>query len=364
MPTVCAQALLCAVFVCGLCVVGVPAWAQNATQQTVSDVVRSSTQSIASILGSRVEFVNAPRPEQLPGEEKKRDDGIPVPGKDRASLTVPGGWAGNTMLALAAIGKQTGLAAGDETGRKRCGVWAMSGVNWIGNTESGSSFDGNVYTVMTGLDYRVTGPFVAGLSLGYQWIDLNTHYNGGWFKNGGFTVLPYVSYALTPTLVADAAFGLSFNNSNMSRVNTATGASVDGHNNSLRSLGVANLTYYHLVGNWTLSLKAGTILANEHQYYYVENDSTRHYPKDTFLGELIVGGKAGYRYRMFLPQIGINYIYDYALEGGGDRDEVQGIAALGMQVTDSLLFNVECSNSFFRDNTRNTSLSGTLRFEF
>ena len=364
MPTLCAPACFRFVVALCFCLVSATAFAQNATPQTVNDVVRSSSQSLASVLGNRIEFVNAPRPQQAPGHDKGQDNGIPVPGKDRASLDAPG-LAGNAMLALAAIGKQTGLSAGDEGGRdNKCGVWAMSSVNWLGNNQSGSNFDGNLYTVLTGFDYRVTAPLVVGVSLGYQWIDLTTHYNQGWFKSGGFTAMPYLSYAVTPNLVADASFGLSFNNANTSRADAGAAGSVTGHFNSLRSLGVANLAYYHLVGNWTLSLKAGTILTNEHQYYYVENDSTRHNPQDAFLGELIVGGKAGYRYRMFIPQIGVNYVYDYAMDGHGDRDEVQGIASIGLQATDSLLFNLECSNSFFRDHTRNTGLSGTMRFEF
>lgn len=335
----------------------------NATQQTNNDIVRSSSQSMASLISGRVEFVNAPtRPAQ--GD----DQCIPVPGKDRAALSAPAGaapgWAGNTMLAMAALGEQTGLSAGDEAARRRSGVWGMTAVNWLGSSQSGARFDGNLVTAMAGYDYRIIDPLVAGVSLAYQWVDLSTHYNQGYLKSGGLTVMPYVSYAVTPNLVADAAFGLGFNNYNTSRVDVVAAREVDGHYNSLRTLGSANVTYYYLTGNWTLSGKVGTILANDHQYYYVENNSTRHYGADTFLGELIVGGKAAYRYKMLTPQLGINYIYDYALQGGGDRDEVQGVVGLGLQATERLLFNVECSNSFFREYTRNTSLTGTVRFEF
>ncbi|WP_175577141.1 autotransporter outer membrane beta-barrel domain-containing protein [Desulfovibrio sp. DV] len=350
--------------------------AQNATQQTTNDIVRSSTQSVASLISGRIEFVNAPMapmppgsgPAPGPGDGKPRDGGIPVPGKDRAALSLPAGsapgFAGNTMLAMAALGEQTGLSAGDEAARRRCGVWGMTAVNWIGSSQSGASFDGNLVTAMTGFDYRILDPLVAGVALGYQWVDLTTHYNQGFLKSGGLTVMPYLSYSLTPNLVADASFGLGFNNYNTARIDTAASQEVNGHYNSLRSLGSANLTYYHLTGNWTLSAKAGTILANEYQYYYVENNATRHAPMNTFLGELIIGGKAAYRYKMFVPQIGINYLYDYALAGGGDRDEVQGVLALGVQASDRLLINFECANSFFREYTRNTSLTGAIRFEF
>ena len=362
--------------------------AQNATQQTTNDLVRSSSQSIGSLISGRIEFVNVPTlpTSQTPsgqgsgqprdnaptppgqGNGQPRDGGIPVPGKDRAALSVPvgaaPGWAGNTMLALAALGEQTGLSAGDEASRRRCGVWGMTGVNWLGNNQSGVNFDGNVVTAMAGFDYRIFDPLVAGVALGYQWVDLTTHFNSGFLKSGGLTVMPYVSYAITPNLVADASFGLGFNNYNTSRINSNSTESISGHANSLRSLGSANVTYYHLTGNWTLSGKVGTILANEHQYYSVESNATRQYPLDTFLGELSVGGKAAYRYKLFTPHIGLNYVYDYALQGGGDPDEVQGIVGLGLQASERLLFNVECSNSFFREHTRNTSLTGTFRFEF
>ena len=343
--------------------------AQNATQQTTNDIVRTTSQSLTSLVCGRIEFVNAPTPQSqtLPGSQDGNSPGIPVPGKDRAALSPAPGWAGNTMLALAAAGEQTGLSAGDAYDRRRSGVWGMTGVNWLGSTQSGASFDGNLVTAMVGYDYRILDPLVAGLALGYQWVDLTTHYNQGFIKSGGLTVMPYLSYAITPNLVADASFGLGFNNYNTSRISCSPcsqAQEVSGHYNSLRTIGAANVTYYHLAGNWTLSGKVGTILANEYQYYYVENNSTRHYGTNTFLGELIVGGKASYRYKIFEPHLGINYLYDYALEGGGDRDEVQGVIGFGLRPTERLLFNVECSNSFFREYTRNTSLTGSLRFEF
>jgi len=340
----------------------------NATQQTNNDIVRASSQSAASLVGGRIEFVNAPTSPPPAGGGQTPDSGIPVPGKDRASLPSPvgsvPGLAGQTMLALSALGAQTGLSAGDAATRNRCGVWGMTAVNWLGSDKGGASFDGNLVTAMAGFDYRIIDPLVAGVSVGYQGLGLDTHYNAGWLKSSGYTVMPYASYALTPNLVADASFGLTFNNYNSSRIDTGQNQEVTGHYNALRALGAANLTYSYLVGNWTLSAKAGTILANEHQYSYVETNSTRHAASDTFLGELIVGAKAGYRYKMFVPQIGVSYLYDYALTDGGPRDEVQGLVGLGLQATERLLFNVECNNSFFREHTRNTSLIGSLRFEF
>jgi len=364
--------------------------AQNVTKQTTSDIVRSSAQSLGSLISGRIEFVNVPTAPTSPtsqtppgqndgqpgnnaptpsgrGEGPSREGGIPVPGKDRAALSLPAGspgWAGNAMLALATLGEQTGLSAGDEASARRCGVWGMTGVNWLGSSLSGSNFDGNLVTAMAGFDYRIIDPLVAGLALGYQWVDLTTHYNSGFLKSGGLTVMPYVSYAITPNLVADASFGLGFNNYNKSSANANAVQEITGHYNTLRVLGSTNITYYHLVGNWTFSGRIGNILANEHQYYSVDNSGTRHYPTDTFLGELSVGGKAAYRYKLLTPHIGLNYVYDYVLQGGGDRDEVQGIVGVGLQATERLLLNVDCSNSFFREYTRNTSLTGTLRFEF
>ena len=57
--------------------------AQNATQQTTNDIVRTTSQSMTSLISGRIEFVNAPTPPPQPQDGNA--PGIPVPGKDRAA---------------------------------------------------------------------------------------------------------------------------------------------------------------------------------------------------------------------------------------------------------------------------------------
>lgn len=361
-----------------------PARAQgNATQQTNTEIVRSTSQTTASIISTRLELVNAPTPGQSSGGgaqpgggqgggQQEQSPGIPTPSKDSAALSpsrlptldAPARGTGQSVLAaLGAIGSQTGLSAGD--GVKNCGVWAMVGVSWLADFQTSSKFNGNLATGMIGFDYRPIDPLVVGLAAGYENLYLNTTYNSGWIKSEGLTVMPYASYALTEKLVADAAFGLTSSYYHTARFSYSEGREVNGNYPSLRVLGTANLTYYQPVDNWLFSVKAGGILANEHRYYHVENNGQRNYASDTLLGQLLVGGKAGYRLGGFMPQIGLTYVYDYATEAPErDRDELQGSAGINWRATDAVMVNVEAVNSFFRDNTQTTNLVGTLRVEF
>lgn len=289
---------------------------------------------------------------------------VPVPDKgQRISLLNPFN-PGQKMMALQGFTRQTGLSAGDATQENRCGLWAMVSTNWLGNFKSSTSFDGNIYTGMVGFDFKPMPRAVIGLAGGYQTMSLNTSYNNGYMNNQGLMLMPYASYALTENLILDASFGMTFLNNQTSRTDLNKGLVVRGDYPSLRVLGTSNLTYYYLLDNWTFAVKGGVLLTNEHRRPYTEGDGSSHVAADTFLGEIIVGGKAGYRFGRFSVQAGANYLYDFDTAPNLDRDEVQATLGMNCQLTDALLFNLEVSNSFFRDYTRNTGLTGMVRYEF
>jgi len=349
----------------------------NATRATNNALVRTTSQSIGNIIGGRISFLtqtsgssgpSGPGQEGTPGGsqggvQEPSGGGIPVPAKDVSALSTPfgGGFfpqgSSQTLFAAASGGQATGLSAGDPEELARLGLWTMGSVSWVSNLKTGARFNGNIYTMLGGMDYKFTPRLMAGLAAGYQGTDLNTSYDNGWNKNTGLVVMPYASYSILDSLVVDAAFGLTPNRYETSSIPPSPGETRTGYD-ALRLLQTTNLSYYLTPKdtNWAFTFKAGNLLSNEHAYGLPV--------PDTFLGELSVGAKAAYRWRRLTGSAGATYLYDYAARGLNDRDEVQATLGLSYQMRDHLLFCLDGYNSFFRDNFRNTSLSATLRAEF
>ena len=284
----------------------------NQSNQTDTTIVRTVSQTTGSLISGRITFLTQPNNCPPPSPQT-----IPTPTKDNAAL----GAGGNVMMANATEG-------------------------------------------LPGQVQNVSKALVTGIAAGYQAMDLKTSYNNGWNKNYGLTAMPYASYSFTDTLVADAAFGLTWVNNSISRVATPANVDVRGDYPSLRSLGTANLTYYYQLDDWTFSAKGGLLLTNEHRYSYSESNGANHQAGDTFLGEIMFGGKASYRYKQVNFLAGLNYIYDFATELPNDRNEIQALVGVDCRLTDSLMFNVELNNAFLRQKSTNTGLVGTLRYEF
>lgn len=368
------------------CVWASPSRAQdNATRATNSDIVRTTSQSASNIIGGRISFLTGTSGSNGSGNPNSggttgggsqnggqgssgggqgpSGGGIPVPAKDVSALSSPfeGGFvpqgSSKTLFATASDGKATGLSAGDPLEAARLALWTMGSVSWISNLKSGARFNGNIATMLGGVDYRFTPKLMAGVAAGYQGTDLTTSYNNGWNKNAGAVVMPYASYSILDNLVADAAFGLTPNRYETSSIPPSQGETRTGYD-ALRVLQTTNLSYYLSPKgtDWTFTFKAGNLLSNEHSYGISASD--------TFLGELSVGAKAAYRWRSLTVSGGATYLYDYAAQGLNDRDEVQATLGMMLQMNDRLSLSLDGYNSFFRDNFRNSSLNATLRAEF
>jgi len=93
---------------------------------------------------------------------------------------------------------QSGVAAGGS--QKKAGAWVQGGYTTIESTDLGGEFEGDVYNLVAGLDYKVNKNAVVGLSLAYEDVDVDTTFNSGTFKGDGFTIAPYAGIGFTNCL--------------------------------------------------------------------------------------------------------------------------------------------------------------------
>ncbi len=337
---------------------------QSANVQTATEVTRTAVQTTSSIISTRLEAISQPQlPTGAPGQGNEGAPGVPVPSKDNAALPDDSG----TMLASAKSSAAAGMSAGQEENGKpgRLGLWGMGTVSWAGNNQSSTSFDGNIYTAMAGVDYRVLDVLTLGAAIGYEGTNIQTWYNEGKTTGDGFTVMPYASLALTPQFIADAAFGMTFSQYHSSWIDESTFLKRSRDYGAFRVMGAANLSYYIPVEAWLFKLTAGTILANENSSYLTGSSATSTSRQDNFFGELAAGGSVKYSFDKIAAKIGATYRYDYALKDADqDRDEVQGLAGIELTPREGVLLDVQATNSFFREHVNNTTLSATLRLEY
>jgi len=359
-----------------------PALAQNSTQNTNNQIVTVSSQSVANLITGRISFVTQPSGPSTGGGSTGSSTGgsstggtsgaggsggtgIPLPGKDHSALTQPFGGDGllpggaKTMFAAASDGNLSGLSAGDAVEAARLGIWIMGSMSWISNSTTSAKYNGDIVTILGGVDYKFTPKFMAGLAVGYQGTNLNTSYNNGWNRNTGFVAMSYASYSFLDNLVADASLGLTPVHYEISSSSPLQGQTKNGYD-ALRVLQATNLTYYIIPNgtNWMFSVKAGNMLSNEHDYFAGS--------KDSFLGELNAGFKASYTWKWLTVSAGGTYMFDYATQSPNDRNEIQALVGVKFQPRDYLSVSVEGYNSFLRAGGKfhNTGLSATLRSEF
>ena len=200
--------------------------------------------------------------------------------------------------------REQGRAAGN--GDKRWGAWMMGAYSSVENTQSGVQMDGNVYNLVAGLDYMVTDRMVAGITLGYETLDLDTTFNRGKVESNGFSVIPYVGYQINNTWSADLAGGMSWVNYDVTRNTNVTG-SYDAE----RWLVTANLNGNYGFGRLRVMPKVGVLYLEEKGDAYRESTGGAVDGSKTKLGRLTAGGKVGYAFNSVMPFVKLIGEYDF-----------------------------------------------------
>jgi len=257
-----------------------------------------------------------------------------------------------------------GISAGDETSRH--GFWTTAMVADLESFETDEKYDGALYMMLVGADHKITESFLGGVSLGYEYVNLDADTNEDAFESRGFTITPYVAIVLFENLTFDAVFSYAVLNNEVKQVSDDADA-VFGNYTSQRTVISANFNYYMLKANWHLSTVAGYMYVNEDQdAYRLTDENTDSVEEATsYVGEWRFGLRVGYFWGDFEPYLAGAYLYDNTWnDDSEDRDEIEGAIGLDFYPTDDFICSMAAAHTFFRDDTRNTRIMFNLRFEF
>jgi len=256
-----------------------------------------------------------------------------------------------------------GISAGDETSRH--GFWTTAMVADMESFETDEKYGGALYMMLVGADHKITESFLGGVSLGYEYVNLDADTYEDAFESKGFTVTPYVAIVLFENLTFDALFSYAVLDNEVKQVSDDADA-VFGDYTSQRTVISANLNYYMLKANWNFSAVAGYMYVNEDQdAYQLTDENTNVDEAASYVGEWRFGLRAGYFWGDFEPYLAGAYLYDNTWnDDSKDRDEIEGAIGLNFYPTDDFICSMAAAHTFFRDDVRNNRIMFNLRFEF
>ncbi len=257
-----------------------------------------------------------------------------------------------------------GISAGDEPS---CySFWTTVMFTDMESFETDENYSGATYMMLVGADRKITESFLGGVSLGYEYVDLDADASVDAFKSKGFTITPYMAIVLSDNLAFDALFSYTALDNEAQEASEYAGTAF-GSYNSQRTMISANMNYYMLKADWIFSAVAGYMYVNEDQdaYQLTDENADKVDEATSYVGEWRFGLRAGYFQDAFETYLAVAYLYDNTWnDDSEDRDEIEGGIGFNFYPADSFIFNWEAAHSFFRDDTRNTRVMFNLRFEF
>ncbi len=291
---------------------------------------------------------------------------------------------GQFNLASNSFSASTGMAGGDHG--KAYGAWVAGSWSSVEDNNTDTAFDGNVYTVMAGADYKVDDRLLVGLSIGYEDTDIDTAFNGfggtdGNIDGNGWTIAPYVSYGIADHVRANLVAGYSDVEYDTLRFDTSTGNRITGSTDASRYFVDASLNAdYTVAENWTLYSKFGVFYASEEKDAFTETESNgatiAQADNDTDFGQFSLDARVGYLFEFVEPYalVGLEYDFtkDEATVGAGQTaaslDNEDFGARFGggfnLRLGPNVTGGIEAYTVEFRDDYEEVTATGNLRIEF
>jgi hypothetical protein len=271
-----------------------------------------------------------------------------------------------------------GLSAGNPN--KGIGVWVQGSYTWLEDTNTATKWDGNIYTIMAGADYRINKHLLVGISGGYENTSLDTKFNNGDLGATGFIVAPYLTARITDIFSIDATAGYAWLNYDVTRKETiTTGEKFTGEFDSTRWFAAASLNAdYVAMKKIKLHGETGYTYTREDQDAYTEKGGAGSRvnigANNVALGVAFLGGRVGYDFGFVTPYVLARAEYDlskdtvavaanqlkpvdddFGLRVGGGLDFAIGPMFSGMMQGETVLF---------RDNYSEHRAIAKLRLDF
>lgn len=301
------------------------------------------------------------------------------------------GGAGGVNVAANGFSASTGASAGGHTGQ--VGAWVSGSWSNLEDDNTDTAFEGDVFNVMGGVDYRITPKAVVGIAVGYEDLDIDTEYNGFGGNNGqlegdGYTIAPYIGGEIAPDVTANLTVGYSDIEYDTVRFDPLTGNRITGSTDADRYFVNASVAGDHMIdSNWRLRGKTAIFYANEDKDAFTETEAANaalstaqtqisQADSDTDFGQISVDAKLGYVFDMVEPYALVGLDFDYAKdeapvaagETRGSLDDEDFGARFGAGVDFNLGHNVKAGiegyTVEFRDDYNEYTVTGGLRVEF
>jgi hypothetical protein len=236
-------------------------------------------------------------------------------------------------IPFASTRQMTGRAGGSN--EAKAGFWVQGTGSHVSKTEPFLKMHGNVYNLVSGLDYKITDWMMAGVALSYELTQIKTAYNNGTFDGSGVSVAPYVGFTLSPNWTWDISAGYGWLKYDVSRTNGA----ITGNYDSQRVFGASNVMGSYAVGILRLQPRLGIQYSREHQDAFTETGNTRIAPGSTALGRSTIGSKIGYAAGDGIPYVKILGEWDFVtpksvLKGNNamsTNDRLGGVIGVGYE---------------------------------
>jgi hypothetical protein len=262
--------------------------------------------------------------------------------------------AGVTRLALPGQG---GTGAAGAPGGKAINAWFAVSRNTISYDYAPLQSSGNVRVGLLGVDYTFNNNMVAGLAIAGDKTDVNLNFAGGTLKGSGTTYSPYVGIPLNKNWSADAAVGWG-----KTTVDTQVGA-VSGRMTDNRRTASLGLSYRQLAGSdnkWMLTGRGSYLAVRDKLGAYTMSNGTFVPDASVSLSQLRFGGQAAYNLGVFVPYVGLNYIYDVSAPSqagaANDRDAFQGVLGIKFSVPNGFYGGLQYSSEMNRSQIKNNQI--------
>ncbi len=291
--------------------------------------------------------------------------------------------AGGFNLASNGFSASTGMAAGN--GGSNVGVWVSGSWTAVEDDNTDTAFEGDVYSIMVGMDVKATADTVLGVALGYENTDIDTQYNGtattdGNLDGDGYTIAPYIGVKLGPNAHADLMVGYSNIDYDTLRYDPNTGNSITGSTDADRYFVNASVGGSHNFAgsNWRLRGKTGVFYASEEKDAFTETESTgatiAAVSEDNDFGQITVDAKLGYAYEQVEPYVLVGVEFDFSKDEGpvaagqtSSMDDDFGAkfgGGLDLRLGPNVTGGIEAYTVEFRDDYNEYTVTGGLRVNF
>ncbi|CAN0359914.1 unnamed protein product [Discosporangium mesarthrocarpum] len=264
-----------------------------------------------------------------------------------------------------------GLSAGGKEGR--LAVWVNAGYSYFDEDQEALDSDGTAVALAAGGDWRFSERVIGGLSVGYQYSDVNTTFNQGKIESDGFFVAPYIAVEVTNNIFVDGTVGYTFLGNDADRI--SGGTKITGSYDSSTVFGTANVTGNIQRGRLTIQPGVGVLYTRQKSDSYTESNGGVIPSNTATLGRLRAGARLQYQVTNALApfvrgDIEYDFKHDDITVGAGQTQpsyhDTGGVLGAGMvmNLSDRMRASVEGSTVVGKSDFSQYNLSANLRFSF